>query len=573
MIRAKPYEVQVCVITASTQLGYACYVANLPAFMAATLSGKVTTISNRGYPINNVEPLLPWRLPSLIYDFKKAPSDTKIEELRSHSSTIKGRGKNISFIMEEPTLAKIQLLVRDHNPEHKTTHVIGTINIDAMRVVMVLQKILSLFLLTHVYPAFRHISDMVPNTIDRTTTTTKRRKTSSTTYLASVSETVDTWDQEEETKEGQTDPQPGEHANIVLTRAKPTKISGFQWGSIDNIPNSSGIYVPYVKELAAHDNLTVPTLISSYFLKCLAPHQNDMFKTYETIKSAWGVINSTELGDEITHMAKCIDIAIHAQAIVYPVYTDTIYEGSVICGAGYSLYFKGKVYEPVAYEVLTQMVSDASAHNRSLTEICAVIGDETCRLCDSMRSLATVVRGIRLDEISKQAIVKAASNLSYPHKYWSTSIHHIKRMMVYLCDANAEIPNDVPLHPTYLFTTDRVETVLAAFGHQAPTFMITNGSQFETKTKSTPPHNFHVRTVTLASAITDMKYIREKGHITNNTSNLSSKHRDTILKGADKTEVWTKLVEFTENETSETTDDDHQSEDDEGKVTCFDDMF
>jgi hypothetical protein len=39
-----------------------------------------------------------------------------------------------------------------------------------------------------------------------------------------------------------------------------------------------------------------------------------------------------------------------------------------------------------------------------------------------------------------------------------------------------------------------------------------------------------------------MRYLLENGYITNNTQNLSSKHRDSSIHGPDKAEIWTLLV-------------------------------
>jgi hypothetical protein len=154
-----------------------------------------------------------------------------------------------------------------------------------------------------------------------------------------------------------------------------------------------------------------------------------------------------------------------------------------------------------------------------------------------MRGLSVIVSGEKIDDIERQSIVKAAYNLSFKNKYWSTSVANIRYMMVFIRNPEKVIGEDIPMHPKFLFSNDRVEQILCAFGHQAPTFMITNAAKCVLTSKE-PPKNFHVRTATVETAVLDMKYIMENGYITNNNQNLSSKHRDTPLRGDDKMKIW-----------------------------------
>jgi len=542
LLRAKPCDVQISVLPAIVQRGYASYTKNLPAFMFATMAQKPVAIANRGYPITTVPDTLPWKLPSLIYDFSQPPRDNVIEGLMTHSTLVTGR-KNKSFVMTNVTLEKIQDLVRTHPTiNSKTPHVINTVNLDAMKMVFVIGRVLSAFLLTHVYAAVRHDSDPTMSS-GGSTETSKKRKLSTTSFVAYVSDrTLDedpVGDDAEADVEATPDPDPT--TEIVLRRAKPTPVSDDRWGPSESIPNTSGLYVPYVKDLAVGETITVPALFASTFIRALSSESHGMFEQIERLRSAWGIIATTELGLEITHLCKCIDIALQAQAYVYPIYSNNVYEGTVICGAGYSVNVRGRTMTPMPYEQLQELVRESSAHSRSLREIADLVGDGTSFAnIGTMRQLSTIVKGKELDEMSKQSIVKAAHHLSFRAKYKSTNPTNIVWMLEHLLDPERHIESDVPMHPSFLFSTNRVELVLSAFGHQAPTFMIPNGAVCGL-VGDTPPRNLHVRTVGTSSAILDMKYIVEKGQITNNMSNLSSKHIDQSLNGRNKVAVWNLL--------------------------------
>lgn len=541
LFKAKPCEVPVAVVPSVVQPGFACYARNLPAFMEATMANRITPISNRGYPLSTVPYLLPWVVPDLIYDFTTPISDTTIAALKLHSTQVNGKSKKITFAMREPTLLSIRQLVADYPTINQTTpHLIGLVNLDAMKMIFVMQKVLSAFFLTHGYSAFRHSSDVTPVDTNMEVVS-KKRKVSTTTYLACMSD-LDAHVRDpiaDESEEGLYGPD-GLGTDIQLTVAKPSTVQNDKWGSMDRMPNTSGLYFPYVGDLAVAETVTVPAVFTNYFIRSLASDTRHMFKQVDKLKSAWGVISQTKLGDEISHLCKCVDIALQAQAMVYPVYSNGIYEGSVLCGAGYTISVNGLEYVPLSYAELQKVVRDGSMHSKALDEICSVVPEleERIRACGSVREMSQVVKGAEVDELSKNSIVKFAHYLCFDNKYWSTSVAHVKHMLDYLHDPEKVMPSDAPMYPKYLFTSDRVEEVLSAFGHQAPTFMVPNGAKCDIEKMKDAPNNFHVRTIAVERAVLDMKYVVKEKYVTNNVKTLSSRHRDQSINSSDKKEVW-----------------------------------
>jgi hypothetical protein len=348
----------------------------------------------------------------------------------------------------------------------------------------------------------------------------------------------------------------GATKDVKLVRAKPSSILEFSWGSIEHLPNASGIYIPFIEELAVEDTITIPSLVSTYFLRCLASTPQGMLMQMETIRSGWSMVASTRTGHELSHMAKCIDVALQAQCFVYPTYTNNVYEGTVICGAGYSIGFRDRVFGPSPYEELQKVVVKNSRHIVSLVEICKAARIEEANdimTIPDIRSLSMYLKNVQLDEIAKQEIVKHSMNLSFPNKYWSSSPANIGKALALLNDPDSIIPSDIPMYPKYMFTLDRVEQVLSAFGHSAPTFMIPNGRKCYLDTEM-PPKNLTARTVTVETAVLDMKYVSTSGYITNNMSNLSSKHKDTPMKGEFKKDIWRALRTYSRSDVNEVDD-------------------
>lgn len=540
-LRAKPCDVQVSVLTIAVQPGHACYSRNLPAFMLATSTQKRVFIGNHGFPLKKVPFAVSMRMPPLIYDFDVNPNDRLEEELLKHSEKVEGRGKKSTFIMREPTQENIKTVVDVHKANTKTIHIVGTVNVDALKTVLVIRKVLSMFLLTHTYAAFRHSSDINPAKDDMFASTTKKRKLDDASYELCVTEPQKYVGEPAAGEAMNVDNEPMTH-DIELKYAKPSHVTTKTWGPADEVPNSDGLFIPFVKELAVKDTITVPTLFSDYFLRSLASSTKVAFEKMDELRAGWGVISDTNLGHEISHLCKCIDIAMKAQATLYPIYTHGIYEGTVICGAGYTVSVHGKVYTPLPYGDLQKLVSDKSAHSYALSKIVKLCEDKQTEIiaCTSMRQLSKLLLECTFDELNKQEVIRLAHQLSYSTRYWSTSIANIHRALSFLPNPELEIPNDVPMHPKFVFSMDRVEQVMSAFGHQAPTFMIPGGKKCAFSDKD-PPKNFHVRTISVEAAVTDMKYLVEHGYITNNLNNLSKGYKDTSINGPNKVNVWKAL--------------------------------
>lgn len=546
LLKAKPNEMHPCIVLTSIQPGYSSYLKHLPVHMHATQTGQTVTVRAQAYPIAAPNNLLPWKLPSVIYHFRNKPNDALRTTLSAHSYPIQ-KGKDEQFIMRNPTLEQIRNLVTTHRPENNTRHILNTVNIESLRALIVIRNIISSFIRTHRFPAFRHETDIAHRDLDEITQPIiKKRKINT----VSAVECYKQPDQHIEAAGDETEyvPKQGETYNdiIQLTRAKPSTQNDMSlWGPLNTLPNSSGIFAPYVRDLAISDNQTVPGLLADYFAQGLAPNLDGIMNSIDQIKSAWGTICQTDTGHEVTHLCKCIDIALRAQCYVYPVYTNGVYEGTAILGAGYTMHLCGRTYMAIPYAELQEEVRDGSMHTLALSTINdAVAGLNLADLgtITTMRELSEIVKEEALDDFQRQTIVKAAHNLTYATGYWSTSASNVVKMMEFL-SSDTEIDVDVPMHPAYLFTADRIESVLSAFGHSAPSFMILGGKRINVTDKS-PPRTFGIRTVAITTAIADMKYVRENNMITNDKTNLSRKHGDSTLTSTVKTNTWKMLQTF-----------------------------
>jgi len=558
LFKAKPCEVQVTVIASTVQPGYASYVQNLSPFIYATLTQKRVVIRNRGYVLPTPPHLIPFALPPCVVDFEKPLTERQVESLPGSCRPITGKTTNSTYVMQEPTPTHCKNMVA-LGARSTTPAFFGVVNLEAMKIYFVLVKLFSGFLLTHTYPAFRHMEDINPTTVP-ISQMSKRRRADDGSYLACISQQQCNSDVEDDDAMADADgaePPAADVPAVNLCAARPQAIEDNKWGSVEDIPNASGLFVPYVRDLAVADESTVIDLISTHFVRSLADNIEGMCKTMNKIKSAWGHIIGTDSGHEMSHLAKCIDIALRGQAAVYPVFSASVYEGCVIYGAGYNIGVHDEVLRPIAYADLQLVVASKSMHGRSLAKIVELVDDDDLEddivSCTTMRALSNLLKRFAMDEADRAGVISAASSLCYRGKYWSTSPYNVNKALPYLVDTTLNIPEDVPLHPSYIFSCDRVELVLSAFGHQGPTFMIPNGAKCNL-TGDKPPVTFVVRTIALTAAIADMRSMMELGYITNNMNNLSRVHQDVAVKPPMKTLVWKQLIDVYETAKKTQTD-------------------
>jgi len=236
-------------------------------------------------------------------------------------------------------------------------------------------------------------------------------------------------------------------------------------------------------------------------------------------------------------------MAIRAQAAVYPLFSsNSQYEGAIIVGARFTIGYRGSVYEPITYNQLQVELTDAKLHTAALRRIATTARNDAITEATTMRGLAQVLREAELSEQERQSIMVEAVNLDFNTPFWGINASTVGKALDLIQNIGTDIPTDLPLHHKYLFTTDRVATVLAAFGYMAPTFLIPSAPTIKI-TRTTPvPKTFVVRQVVTASAISDMNMVLTSHTITNNPSNLSKVNLDRSLTGPPKKEVWTKLI-------------------------------
>ncbi|UHK02573.1 hypothetical protein [Heterobasidion ambi-like virus 1] len=449
-------------------------------------------------------------------------------------------------------------------PEETTPAMEHTINLDAYRQLVVIHRIFTIFLLTHSYPGFHAENDsntlpdlfqVITKRVRADSGPSQRKKTRR--GKETASESVEDEDRDGPTDiAGETTDNAGSrifHAgqkfqtNIIASNANP-------FGPVANVPNNSGMVFPYVQELAKFDFATVIGVVRQYFYFTLGPDGAACAQRLDKLKEKWPIIAKTNVGHMLAHLAKGIEFALESQTVVYPMFEDGVYQGFVLSGAQFAVWHHRQLCSPLSYEGLQQELQAARMHGSVLSAILDLAGvmDDGHRP-KTMRELRRILIETALTEETRDAIKKMAYQLSFPQRYWMVNGTTIADALDLLKPSSEidDISDQAPLHPSALFTSDRILLVLSTFGYNAPSFNIPYAPSCPLS-KTEKPKRFVVRMVPLHTAVSDFKRMTETKTTNNNPTTLNGKFNDKEISKDYAPAIWKALRDIVHAVSEET---------------------
>lgn len=251
------------------------------------------------------------------------------------------------------------------------------------------------------------------------------------------------------------------------------------------VPPGSGLFIPFVYELARFDPKTVPSVISQYFYHGLGEDAEEAHDTFCAIREAWGSIYKSKCGDVLSHLFKVIELALRGQARVAPIVQNGNYLGCGLMGAGYSVMLYKKIYNPVPRQELMAVIGKADSHTEALWKIMLLIqfvsNDDRLKYfkaCKRMSDLKKLLDGLSSGGATNhELILKYASKLAFADdKDWVHTAANIETALLLIADPLRDIYSVIPsLHYTVLFSSVRRHLVWSAFGSTAPSFRVPGG--------------------------------------------------------------------------------------------------
>lgn len=320
-------------------------------------------------------------------------------------------------------------------------------------------------------------------------------------------------------------------------------VDNIGWGDPESLGSTGGLWLPFVIELLDYDSKTVVETIVKHFLGCLGSNTESCRQMVDNLRSAWGVVCKTNLGKVFSHMAKCIDLGIQAQARVFPVFSGDVYEGCVLAGYGFTLVIDKRVYKSLSPSELAPILSSARRSSEAIKAIAVLSGSTNADWISgncTFTSLMSVKKELALLAITERArdeILKIAGKLPRGSK-WQLNPNSLIKAFDLLSHSSWEtLPEDLPIGPTMLFETDVVSVVWSCFGEMAPSTFFAGQASHPLGSAKFPKH-IGFRQAVLPEAIGNIKEVLRTRQVTIPSLNRrSALHKDRVFEGSNAVNV------------------------------------
>jgi hypothetical protein len=275
---------------------------------------------------------------------------------------------------------------------------------------------------------------------------------------------------------------------------------------------SSGVFFKFVPKLALPDPNLPCDIIGRYFLSCMGTSVVDQFENLDDVRSGLGGLRLTELSDSFSHLYKCIEIAIGAEAGCVPVFTGEYYEGCVVMGGvGALVHLGSKTYPFLPREQLQSDLTSSNMHALALEGISKILPTkrEEIMLVKSMFELRKICIDSRTKPDEVNQIILFARDLRFSHRAWTVSPIHLKLSLNLMTDLTL-LDDTYPISADSIFSKDPVLVALSVFGDSVPSWDIPSGTlqSISVDAPPNPPTSVNMKT-TAAGQINDAAWVMQ----------------------------------------------------------------
>jgi hypothetical protein len=331
-------------------------------------------------------------------------------------------------------------------------------------------------------------------------------------------------------------------SEVILRTAKPRTETTPTWGLPTQIPQTHGFHFPYVKELSKADKTTVPRVLSRFFVACFSDTVESSMKLLGDTVESWNAkIAGTPWGQEISHLSRVIELAIPAQASVFPIVDNGRYLGCFMSGGQVSISHKKELFRPNSYKDCLSEIECYMSKDTVINGVMKILASPKNEpklrgaLSKSIRDFGTTYLALFVtppDETKAQYSKELMKYRQTP--YFAPSYVNFRTALEYLSN-DQPIPAEWPIHPPVALSKDRFEQVLGVFGPYVPSPIIpgcrTVKLSEEVSEKSTG--SIVLCLTTLHQAISDLRDCAMKRTILNFASNLSARFEHVTVGGAE----------------------------------------
>jgi hypothetical protein len=447
--------------------------------MAAHLEEIKVNLTKTGVQLPFVEDdlLMEWGLPDLVVGWRGAQPENVMEEMRqkwdAEDVMVNGRAGLILRNAKPDSIA----YARSNAADTVFPCAFGTSNLSTVPVARLVIRIAQAFLHLQQYPAFsdqEHFDAIV------SINSTGEDGGMIVDEGAAVVQTLEEYG----VKWMSRNPDKQQYTNLRGL----SKLADYSF----NIPEDNqlpygGLWFPYVSDLSLYDTETVPEVISQYFMGCLDDTVEGIAEIFSRIKSAWGNLGKTEWGKRMSHLFRCIQLAISVQSVVKIRYED-VYCGCAILGSNFTISVVKTEYRPGSIDQLRDAIGSSGSNTivlRQVAAICRLKGDDITNIekLTTLWAIREFIKDFSLSEENRKDIVEKLKFFRSKSRHWAPSVFNFSKAADFMTDsislADYDSDVDLPIHHTMMFNQEKKEVVWSCFGGVAPSFRIPGGNVYD----------------------------------------------------------------------------------------------
>lgn len=277
------------------------------------------------------------------------------------------------------------------------------------------------------------------------------------------------------------------------------KSTCFIHGPVDDCPFDSGIPIPYFHGSIIGDMLSVITFFQTYLLSTFGKDQKSCVESFADFRNGCRFLESTKKGMELTHMVKCLELALTTGRQIYFCIEGEEYCGAVIGGVDFSIMVKSKVYEPLVEDKFIEGLKAVKGHEAHVTALMkflskmklkeAVQGTDGTEdvVRDQMNFARSVYREIHRriikdgddTEKTEMELINLLERCSFNTFYKPLTAEFVLQAFDQILNPSKDLWDEqTPLYlPGCALTQSRAAYILSSFGRFAPSLMASKGDK------------------------------------------------------------------------------------------------
>jgi len=361
--------------------------------------------------------------------------------------------------------------------------------------------------------------------------------------------------------------------SVLVAKPSPLPYT-FNYGGIADVPNFPGLAFPYFDRMLIPDNLTLRSILSTYFLRCLGDSRDEQRRVFKVLKLGLEQLARTRLGAEFMHVFIGIKLAIETQTRLFIVNVSGDYAGFVLLGARFSVLIDNEWHDAMEPEQLGEVVTAMSSHAKALNDLSRLLSNMQLRTTPAIGGGKETIEPREIQsghdlwaELQKRVIPEddydnltdALRMISFSRNYKTINAENVAwavDMMVK--DADIPVPTDSPLYVPNAFTLldDRLLKVLCTFGPDAFSFQNSSGSKYaitpasrskDTNEEQSESGKGKVLPVVVVAikgvltALTDMRRTLKDKALTMDLRERAQKNRCIVFSGQQRDLVYSRL--------------------------------